>query len=52
MDESSSMHFGIKAALKRLETDEYGYCTECGEAINHKRLEIDLAVTHCIGCAF
>ncbi len=41
----------LKAALKRLEADEYGYCVTCGEAINRKRLEVDLAATRCISCA-
>ncbi len=41
----------LEAALMRLEQGEYGHCAECGEAINPKRLEIDLAVTHCISCA-
>ena len=31
----------IDAALRRLAEDEYGYCTECGEEIPAKRLEID-----------
>ena len=38
-------------ALKRLDNDEFGECFECGEEINPKRLEIDLAATLCIDCA-
>lgn len=41
----------IDAALKRLEEGDYGYCTECGEEIAEKRLDIDPAATHCINCA-
>ncbi len=41
----------IGKALKRLDEDEYGFCVECGEDINEKRLEIDPAATHCIKCA-
>ncbi|HSM42296.1 MAG TPA: TraR/DksA family transcriptional regulator [Afifellaceae bacterium] len=41
----------IVAALHRIEDGEYGYCVECGEEISHKRLEIDPAASHCIGCA-
>ena len=41
----------IDAALKRIEDDEYGYCLNCDEAINPKRLEFDPAVTLCIDCA-
>jgi len=41
----------IRAALKRLEEDEYGRCVRCGEAINPKRLELDPATALCITCA-
>lgn len=41
----------IKAALQRIEDGEYGSCTECGEAIAPKRLEIDLTATLCAPCA-
>lgn len=41
----------IRAALKRLDEDEYGRCVRCGEAINPKRLELDPATALCIGCA-
>ena len=41
----------IDAALKRIDDDEYGYCLECDEAINPKRLEFDPTVTLCIDCA-
>jgi DnaK suppressor protein len=41
----------ISAALKRIETDDFGYCEECGEEIAHKRLDIDPTVRFCITCA-
>lgn len=41
----------IDAALKRIDDDEYGYCLQCGEPINPKRLEFDPTVTLCIDCA-
>lgn len=41
----------IDAALIRLDNDEYGYCEECGESINPKRLEFDPTVVLCIECA-
>ncbi|MDA7429839.1 TraR/DksA C4-type zinc finger protein [Primorskyibacter aestuariivivens] len=41
----------LTQALARLETDEYGYCEDCGEEIALKRLEFDPAVTRCISCA-
>jgi len=41
----------IAVALKRIERDDYGYCTECGEEIAFRRLEFDPATTLCIDCA-
>ncbi len=41
----------ISNALARLEEDEFGYCTECGEDIPIKRLELDPTVPTCVNCA-
>ncbi len=41
----------IEAALKRIDNDEYGYCKECDEPINPKRLEFDPTADLCIDCA-
>ena len=41
----------IESALKRIDEDEYGYCTTCGEEIEEKRLQIDPATLLCINCA-
>lgn len=41
----------VEAALRRIETGEYGYCEECGEPIAPRRLEVDPAVPLCISCA-
>ncbi|MBW0145467.1 TraR/DksA family transcriptional regulator [Sphingomicrobium clamense] len=41
----------IRAALKRLDDGDFGYCIECGDDIAAKRLEHDPSVTHCIKCA-
>ncbi len=41
----------IEAALQRIETDEYGYCGECGEEIAAGRLEADPTALFCIQCA-
>jgi DnaK suppressor protein len=41
----------IDAALQRLDDEEFGYCVECGELINPKRLEFDPTVELCIDCA-
>jgi DnaK suppressor protein len=41
----------IAAALRRLDKGEFGDCQDCGEPIAVRRLEMDPAVTLCIGCA-
>ncbi len=41
----------IERAFQRVESGEYGFCGECGEAIGDKRLEIDPLAELCIGCA-
>lgn len=41
----------IRAALSRLEEDEFGFCIDCGEEISSKRLELDPATPKCISCA-
>lgn len=41
----------IAAALARCEEGSYGYCLECDEPIDIRRLEFDPTVTMCIQCA-
>ncbi|MCJ7556361.1 MAG: TraR/DksA family transcriptional regulator [Gammaproteobacteria bacterium] len=41
----------IELALVRLQAGDYGYCDDCGEPIDPRRLEIDLLATRCISCA-
>lgn len=41
----------IAAALARIEEGEYGCCTECGEDIPARRLELDPATPRCVRCA-
>lgn len=41
----------IEAALKRLETGDYGHCVSCGEDIQARRLDFDPSVPNCINCA-
>ncbi len=43
--------FQIDKALKRIETDEYGYCIKCDEPISEKRLEFDPTIQVCVDCA-
>jgi len=41
----------IEAALKRIETGEFGFCQQCGESIAPARLDFDPAALYCIQCA-
>ena len=41
----------IAAALRRIESGEFGECRECGEEIAERRLEADPCALFCIGCA-
>jgi len=41
----------LRAALKRMDEDDFGYCVTCGEEIEPKRLEADPSVPVCSGCA-
>jgi len=40
----------IKAALARLAEGEYGYCTDCGDALSPERLAADPAAPRCLSC--
>ena len=41
----------IGAALKRLDDDCFGFCSDCEESIPTKRLDFDPTVTRCVDCA-
>lgn len=41
----------IDQALARLDEGDFGWCGECGEAIDVRRLDIDLTATLCAPCA-
>lgn len=41
----------IKAALERLDDDEWGWCATCGEQIAEGRLKNDPSAAVCVGCA-
>lgn len=41
----------IELALARIRDGEFGYCSDCGEPIAVRRLEIDPTFEQCIGCA-
>lgn len=40
----------IEEALRRMEAGTYGRCRECGEKINHERLEALPYSTRCLKC--
>lgn len=40
----------IKAALNRIEADDFGYCSVCDNEIASGRLSFDPTVTHCVNC--
>ncbi len=41
----------IEGALRRIDTDDYGYCFVCGEALDLRRLSVDPTSTRCMKCA-
>ncbi len=41
----------LQAARHRLDTDDYGICEDCGEAIAKARIEMNPAVRLCVSCA-
>ena len=41
---------GIENALQRIESDDFGYCDECGENISKKRLMVVPLTRMCINC--
>jgi len=40
----------IEAALKRINSDDYGVCANCQEELQQKRLEAVPWAKHCINC--
>lgn len=41
----------IEAALRRCAEGSYGYCLDCDEPIDPRRLDLDAATTRCVRCA-
>lgn len=50
LDASYARQREIRAALERLADGEYGFCEDCGEAINARRLEAAPWATLCVPC--
>lgn len=40
----------VRKALKRIDSDDFGFCLECGEDINQERLEIAPETELCLDC--
>ena len=40
----------VEAALRRMESGDFGICFACGEEIDPRRLALDPTATRCIGC--
>jgi DnaK suppressor protein len=49
-DSQRGMLTDIDDALDRLKGDEYGICTECGDEIGSKRLDVRPQAKYCIDC--
>lgn len=41
----------IEAALKRIDSGDFGYCIDCEESISPARLDANPTVTLCVNCA-
>ena len=41
----------LDIALARIDSGDYGYCSDCDSAINVKRLAVDPGTPLCIRCA-
>ncbi len=41
----------LKAALRRIDEDDFGYCVTCGDEIEDRRLDADPSTPVCGGCA-
>ena len=37
-------------ALKRMDTGDFGYCSQCDEPIQFKRLSVQPEASHCLKC--
>jgi DnaK suppressor protein len=41
----------IEAAIARLNSGEFGHCSDCGDRIAERRLDLDPTISRCISCA-
>jgi len=40
----------VRAALERIEEDEYGLCAQCGDPVGFARLQVRPETPFCVGC--
>jgi len=40
----------VLKALNRMEMEDYGYCQECDNPIQFKRLQVQPQASHCLNC--
>ena len=40
----------VRAALERMEEDEYGACAQCGDAVGFARLKVRPETPFCVSC--
>lgn len=40
----------LKSALRRIDNGEFGWCEDCGDAIDKQRLTLNPAVVRCVSC--
>ncbi len=41
----------LEAAIRRIETVDFGWCDACGDFIGERRLDLDPAIMRCRDCA-
>lgn len=41
----------VDGALRRIDSGDFGYCFNCGEEIDKRRLSLDPANARCLACA-
>ena len=46
----NQLRMRIQATIARLDEGEFGYCVDCGELIDKKRLSIDPTLPKCMSC--
>lgn len=40
----------VEGALRRIESDDFGFCFKCDDEIDLRRLNVDPTITRCLKC--